>query len=89
MRKLLLAISIGAVGAAVGYMVRRMEEKGAFDELKDDFGTCVAKGKKMGKNFVDRSKNEMEYLQDRAQQFVNRGKNTVNDVAEELTDHSE
>lgn len=84
MRKVLLAISIGAIGAAVGYMVRRMEEKGAFDDLKDDFNACVAKGKKAGKNFVDKSKNEMEYLQDRAQEYIGRGKQNVSQVVNEV-----
>lgn len=74
MRKVLLAISIGAIGAAVGYMVRRMEEKGTFDELKDDLGNCYAKGRKHAKNLIDRSKNEAEYIENQASRFYEKGK---------------
>lgn len=86
MRKVLLAISIAAVGAAAGYLVRRMEEKGAFDKLKDDVDACLAKGKKYGRNLVDCSKNEIQYIQDRAQQIMGREKSKANDLIDSAKD---
>lgn len=74
MRKVLLGLAIGAAGAVVGYMVRRLEEKRAFEDFKDGVGACVAKGKKHISNLIDRSRNEMEYVEDRASQLYEQQK---------------
>ncbi len=82
MRKVLLAISIGAIGAAVGYMVRKMEEKGTFDELKDDLSDYYSKGKKKAKNWIDCSKNEAEYIEEKASKLYEKGKDAFNNGME-------
>lgn len=75
---------IGAViGAAVGYTVAKLMEKGTLDRVCDSVNDMAFKMKRDAKNVMDVSRNEAEYMADRAKNSFRRGKQKLENMIEE------
>lgn len=69
MKSLLIGMTIGV---AIGYIVRKMEDEGKFDQLHDEVSGLADKTKKTFKNAVDTGKNQVEYAKDRVESAVDK-----------------
>lgn len=70
-----------AIGATAGYMARKMYEQGYFDQAGDDLDKFVSKAKKKTKDVLDKGENQVEYMKDRAETAVDKGKQAMNDIS--------
>lgn len=71
MKKVLIGATLGI---AVGYIIRKMQEEHQFDKLADCANKVAAKTKKQVKDVVDIAQNEAEYVMDRAEYAIEKGK---------------
>lgn len=71
MKKVILGL---AIGSAVGYLVRKMQEEGKFDCIRDRADNFVSKSKRDLKNVADITKNEAGYLKERLENVIIKGK---------------
>ena len=67
MKKVVLGLVIGSV---VGYIIRKMQDDGRFDCVKDNANKFIGKSKRDLKNVADLAKNEAEYLKDRLESKI-------------------
>jgi len=73
MKKIALgALFVGV--AALGYMVRKMEDEGKFDSACNSANEFGNKAKKKLMDAMDAGKDQAEYLSDRAKAELNKGK---------------
>ncbi|WP_139785126.1 YtxH domain-containing protein [Parabacteroides sp. Marseille-P3160] len=79
MKKILFGIAIGAVA---GYLAGVLSEKENREKLSDEFGKCVDKAKNKFKDIVDVTKNKAEYLKERAETKINKGKEALDELKE-------
>lgn len=70
------------IGAALGYVVRKLQDDGAFDGLCDNLSACSAKAKRNVKNTIDAGRNQAEYLAERASDVIEKGKSKFNEALE-------
>jgi len=71
MKKVILSL---AIGSAIGYFIRKMQEDGQFDCVRYSADKFLRKSKRDLKNVADITKNEAEYLKDRLGNVVTKGK---------------
>ena len=71
------------LGFGVGYVVKKMIDEGYFDKLSDELNQCTSKAKRDMKNIVDQSINEAEYLKERAESVIQKGKDIIQQAANE------
>ncbi|WP_165024159.1 MULTISPECIES: hypothetical protein [unclassified Dysgonomonas] len=67
MKRVLLGLAVGAV---VGYAIRKLQDDGQFDCICDCTDKFLSKSKRNLKNVADVAKNEAEYLKDRVEDMV-------------------
>jgi len=70
-----------ALGIAAGYVAKKMYDKGYFDEAGDELNKMAAKAKKTAKNAWAKGQNEAEYIKDRAEHTIQKGKDTLNEIS--------
>lgn len=66
-----------AIGAAIGYVIARMQERGYFEEMSNDMNEFTSKAKREVKNAVDKGANKLEYAKDRVEYTAEQGKQKV------------
>lgn len=76
MKKVLLGTILGA---ALGYVARKMQENGFLDQVSDEISKFTSKTKKNFSNIVDVGKNEAEYLKDRAKKYGEKGESFIHE----------
>ncbi|MCT6868730.1 hypothetical protein [Apibacter sp.] len=74
MKKIILGTFLGA---AIGYIARKMQEDGFFDQVSNELNKFTSKTKKNLNNMVDVGKNEAEYLKDRAKKYGEKGESLI------------
>ncbi|WP_295842632.1 hypothetical protein [uncultured Apibacter sp.] len=74
MKKIILGTFLGA---AIGYIARKMQEDGFFDKVSNELNKFTSKTKKNLNNMVDVGKNEAEYLKDRAKKYGEKGESLI------------
>lgn len=87
MKKVLLGATLGMVA---GYFIRKMQEEGEFEKAADCANKFAAKTKKKAKNLIDAGQNEAEYLKERVDYILDKGKEKFsrvkNDISEKETE---
>ncbi len=84
MKKIVLGTALGAtVGIALACLAKAAYERGYFDSVSDSMHNFAFKTKKKFKNAVDTGKNEIEYLQDKAEYEIGKHKRKRAGVASE------
>ncbi|MGM5632013.1 YtxH domain-containing protein [Apibacter raozihei] len=78
MKKLILG---AALGVGIGYLIRKVQEEGCWDDLNNDFDKYASKAKKNFKNILDSGKNEADYVKDRVS-------DTADEINQRLKDRS-
>jgi len=61
-----------AVGAVFGYLARASQERCTIDQLNDNVNEFAGKAKNKIKDAIDKGKNKVEYLKDRAEYELNK-----------------
>ncbi|MDL2278365.1 hypothetical protein LJC57_07210 [Parabacteroides sp. OttesenSCG-928-G07] len=84
MNKAVVTGSVIVLAAAAGYFIGRMQEKGQLDKLSDQLNKLALKAKRDAKNTMDRGKNQLEYVQDRAEYAVKKNTHKLNGATEDL-----
>ncbi|MBD8388028.1 hypothetical protein [Dysgonomonas sp. BGC7] len=79
MKKVLIG---AAVGLAAGYVLYRLYQDGKLDGICDSANKFATKAKRDLKNAVDVSKNQVEYLKERAEYGVNKAKEKLDEISE-------
>lgn len=76
-----LAIGVVVVAAVgIGFLVKKLYDDGHLDEAEDKLRKLASQSKRNLKNFVAAGENELDYLGERADQVVQRGKRKIEDL---------
>lgn len=67
-----------ALGVAVGYAVAKMMDQEFMEKVSDNVHDFAAQAKKKAKDVWDKGENEVEYMKDRAEYAVDKGKQKLN-----------
>ncbi len=71
MKKVILGL---AIGSAIGYLIRKMQDDDQFGCIRERADKFISKSKRDLKNVADITKNEAEYLKDQFGKAVTKGK---------------
>lgn len=62
------------VGLAIGYMIAKMKDEQFMEKVNDEMTDFTAKAKKKAKDLLNKGQNEAEYVKDRAEYAMEKGK---------------
>lgn len=71
-------VVVAAIG--LGFLVKKLYDDGHLDEAEDTLRKLASKSKRNFKNLVAAGENQMEYLGERADQVVRRGREKLDDA---------
>jgi hypothetical protein len=77
MNKIILGV---VIGAALGYCVRKMEERGELDQVGDEVNKLASKAKRKMRDVWDKGKNQAEYLSERAENELEKGEESLDNI---------
>ncbi|WP_321332206.1 hypothetical protein [uncultured Bacteroides sp.] len=58
------------IGTAIGYVIRKLQNDGKFDYVRDGANELINKSKRNLKNAADIAKNEVTYLKDKVEDKI-------------------
>lgn len=75
-------VVVAAIG--LGFLVKKLYDDGHLDEAEDALRKLASKSKRNLNNLIAAGENQMEYLGERADQAIRRGKQKLDNVVDDL-----
>jgi ElaB/YqjD/DUF883 family membrane-anchored ribosome-binding protein len=90
MNKIMVGTIIGtAVGVSLAVLAKMAKDRGYFDQVSDSVSDLAYKAKRKVQDVMDAGANEAEYLKDKAQYQVKKGKKKIDDMIDDIQTHAQ